>query len=126
MAEFEPLLSDLFMELYRKIDVMQALGDSNAPSAMDILQARSQFVAPMFELHSVMEHKGERSKGRKAKVKAKGEGTMGRAGERWTKEDDMRLRELYQDGKPIVQISEEFTRTRGAIRSRLKKLGLIE
>ena len=128
VAEFEPLLSDLFMELYRKIDVMQALGNSNAPSAMDILQARSQFVAPMFELHSVMEKpsKGEKASGRKAKVKAKGEGTMGRAGERWTKEDDMRLRELYQDGKPIVQISEEFTRTRGAIRSRLKKLGLIE
>jgi len=48
------------------------------------------------------------------------------AGARWTVEDDLRLRELYQEGTPIAQIAKEFGRTNGAIRSRLKKLGLVE
>jgi hypothetical protein len=48
------------------------------------------------------------------------------AGARWMVEDDMRLRELYQEGTPIAQLAREFGRTYGAIRARLKKLGLIE
>jgi hypothetical protein len=48
------------------------------------------------------------------------------AGARWMVEDDLRLRELYQEGTPIAQIAREFNRTQGAIRSRLKKLGLVE
>jgi hypothetical protein len=41
-------------------------------------------------------------------------------------EDDLRLRELFQEGTPIAQLAKEFGRTNGAIRSRLKKLGLVE
>jgi hypothetical protein len=48
------------------------------------------------------------------------------AGARWMVEDDLRLRELFQEGTPIAQIAKEFNRTYGSIRSRLKKLGLIE
>ncbi len=48
------------------------------------------------------------------------------AGARWMVEDDLRLRELFQEGTPITQLAKEFNRTQGAIRSRLKKLGLIE
>jgi len=48
------------------------------------------------------------------------------AGERWMVEDDLRLRELFQEGTPIAQLASDFNRTYGAIRSRLKKLGLIE
>ena len=48
------------------------------------------------------------------------------AGARWMVEDDLRLRELYQEGTPIAKLAKEFNRTQGAIRSRLKKLGLIE
>jgi hypothetical protein len=48
------------------------------------------------------------------------------AGARWMVEDDLRLRELFQEGTPIAQIAREFNRTQGAIRSRLKKLGLVE
>ena len=48
------------------------------------------------------------------------------AGARWMAEDDMRLRELFQEGTPIAQLAKEFGRTYGAIRSRLKKLGLVE
>ena len=48
------------------------------------------------------------------------------AGARWTTEDDLRLRELFQEGTPITQLARDFNRTYGAIRARLKKLGLIE
>jgi hypothetical protein len=51
---------------------------------------------------------------------------ISQAGARWMVEDDMRLRELYQEGTPIAQLAKDFNRTYGAIRSRLKKLGLIE
>ena len=48
------------------------------------------------------------------------------AGARWMVEDDLRLRELFQEGTPIAQLAQKFNRTYGAIRARLKKLGLIE
>jgi len=48
------------------------------------------------------------------------------AGERWKIEDDLRLRELFIEGTTIAQLAKEFNRTYGAIRARLKKLGLIE
>ena len=48
------------------------------------------------------------------------------AGARWMVEDDLRLRELFQEGTPIAQIAREFGRTNGSIRARLKKLGLVE
>ena len=51
---------------------------------------------------------------------------ISQAGARWMVEDDMRLRELFQEDTPIAQLAREFGRTYGAIRSRLKKLGLIE
>ena len=48
------------------------------------------------------------------------------AGARWMVEDDMRLRELFQEGTPIARLAKEFGRTYGSIRARLKKLGLVE
>ena len=48
------------------------------------------------------------------------------AGARWMVEDDLRLRELFQEGTPIAQLAKEFNRTNGSIRARLKKLGLVE
>ena len=48
------------------------------------------------------------------------------AGARWMVEDDLRLRELFQEGTPIAQLAKEFNRTYGSIRARLKKLRLIE
>lgn len=42
----------------------------------------------------------------------------------WSDEDDMRLRALYEEGKSIKELMELFSRNHGAIKSRLKKLGL--
>lgn len=61
---------------------------------------------------------------RQKRVQAKPETPQ--AGARWMVEDDLRLRELFKEGTPIAQLTKEFNRTYGAIRSRLKKLGLIE
>ena len=61
---------------------------------------------------------------RQKRVQAKPETPQ--AGARWMVEDDLRLRELFQEGTPIALLTKEFNRTYGAIRARLKKLGLIE
>lgn len=42
----------------------------------------------------------------------------------WTEEDDNRLRQLYQDGKTTSELADLFERNTGAIRSRIRKLGL--
>ena len=44
----------------------------------------------------------------------------------WTDEDDNRLRHLYAEGKSTSELMEVFGRNRGAITSRIKKLGLKE
>ena len=44
----------------------------------------------------------------------------------WEKEADEYLMSLYKEGKSIKELAEIFERQRGAIRSRLKKLGVIE
>jgi DNA-directed RNA polymerase specialized sigma24 family protein len=44
----------------------------------------------------------------------------------WTDEDDNRLELLYCEGKSGPELSKEFRRSSGAIRSRIKKLELKE
>ena len=41
----------------------------------------------------------------------------------WAEEDDVRLRQLYAEGKSIQELMGIFGRNRGAIKSRLRKLG---
>lgn len=48
------------------------------------------------------------------------------AGKPWTSEDDGNLIEMYEDGISITEIAAHYKRTRGAIRSRLVKLGIEE
>ena len=48
------------------------------------------------------------------------------AGQPWKVEDDLRLRELFLEGTTVAQLAQEFNRTQGSIRARLKKLGLTE
>lgn len=43
--------------------------------------------------------------------------------ERWTKEDDYQLAEMYQNGEKLSALTAHFHRNRGAILSRLRKLG---
>ncbi len=43
----------------------------------------------------------------------------------WTEDDDLKLRRRHQTGETVAAIATEFGRKPGAIRSRLKKLGLV-
>jgi hypoxanthine phosphoribosyltransferase len=45
-----------------------------------------------------------------------------KAYERWTKEDDELLVNMFRQGKSIAELANHFQRKKGAIRSRLKKL----
>ncbi len=44
----------------------------------------------------------------------------------WDKAQDEKLQELFVKGSPVVGLAQTFNRTRGAIRSRLAKLGLVD
>lgn len=44
----------------------------------------------------------------------------------WDKTQDDKLRELFVQGVPIAGLVKTFNRTRGAIRARLAKLGLLD
>ncbi|MBE9570849.1 MAG: hypothetical protein IMF11_09495, partial [Proteobacteria bacterium] len=48
-----------------------------------------------------------------------------RAYERWTKDEDVRLKIEYDKGLGIQPLSEMFQRQPGSIRSRLRKLGIL-
>ena len=49
-----------------------------------------------------------------------------RAGKRWTSEEDEQLKNEYQEGMSISQLTKKHERKYGAIRARLARLGLIE
>jgi len=44
----------------------------------------------------------------------------------WSADDDARLTELFRDDKKVSVLVKEFGRQRGAIESRLVRLGLVE
>ena len=44
----------------------------------------------------------------------------------WSKEMEQELKKLYNEGKSLKEIAENFKRKTGAIRSRLIKLGLLQ
>ncbi len=48
------------------------------------------------------------------------------AGRPWTKDDDARLTEMFEEDTPMTKMAAEFGRKSGAINARLAKLGLIE
>jgi hypothetical protein len=61
-----------------------------------------------------------------AKPKAAPEPSRPAAGKPWTPEEEQRLREAFASNPSIAEIAAAHGRTRGAISSRLIKLGLIE
>ena len=59
-------------------------------------------------------------------AKNKNAGAPVRHGVAWSAEEDDRLRTLFVAGKAIAALAEAHQRKRGAITSRLVKLGLLE
>ena len=48
------------------------------------------------------------------------------SGKKWTAEEDEQLKQLFEKGIKIVELQKTFMRSRGSIKSRLSKLGLID
>lgn len=48
------------------------------------------------------------------------------AGTKWTSEEDALLRLRFGEGRPVAELSRLHSRSRGAINSRLERIGLIE
>lgn len=49
-----------------------------------------------------------------------------RQGEQWTGQEDTQLKTAFRNGAQIARLAQSHQRTKGAIRSRLRKLELIE
>ena len=61
------------------------------------------------------------------RVKTKAERTKPENhGNPWTTEDDIELKQMYQDGIEVRGLAAHFSRTTGGIKERLLLLGLIE
>lgn len=132
VSDFETLLSELFLTMHQKIHLMKALKSVDYPSADTLLEARNTFIAPMAELHAVMEKPPKKTK--KSKPTAadqtlldiKAAAKPQHAGERWMVEDDFRLYALFEQNMSINDIAKELSRTYSSIRARLKKFHLIQ
>ena len=48
------------------------------------------------------------------------------AGAAWSAEEDERLKQEFQEGMTMAEMARQHSRTRGGIKARLKKHGLIE
>jgi DNA helicase II / ATP-dependent DNA helicase PcrA len=70
--------------------------------------------------------KDRSSKERDRMTKNKNAGAPARHGVAWSADEDDRLRALFVAGKAIAKLAEAHQRKRGAITSRLVKLGLLE
>mgnify|MGYP006267181875 CR=1 FL=1 len=72
--------------------------------------------------------KAEKSSGMSRKPEAKTRTTKKQprnAGQPWTSEQDATLEDMFNLGLPMSELSQHFGRTRGSIRARLRKLGLL-
>ena len=49
-----------------------------------------------------------------------------KAYEPWSEEDDLKLEQLYNQGLTTSELSKKMGRGNGAIRSRLRKLGIVD
>ena len=63
---------------------------------------------------------------RKPKPSPIGETSKSMQGALWAKEEEQRLIEEFKEGLSLEEIAEKHGRTSGGIRSRLRKLELIE
>jgi hypothetical protein len=70
--------------------------------------------------------KDRSTKERDRMTRNRNDGAPVRHGVAWSADEDDRLRALFVAGKAIAKLAEAHQRKRGAITSRLMKLGLLE
>ena len=110
-------------EDYLKITQSKFLG-SDERRREKIFISRSELIEFRNAINKVINYWNLEIKEKSAKKINKAE-LQGNAYLPWEKEADEYLTSLYKEGKSIKELAEIFERQKGGIRSRLKKLGLI-
>lgn len=105
------------MDITRAKEILELLADGVNPLTGEVLSANDSCnqVEVVRALHTVLKHLSTKNS---QKVLPK------KAGRPWTKEDDKKLRELFDSGMTKQDLCIEFDRSLGSITSRLAKLGL--
>ena len=107
------------MDITRAKEIVAALAEGVDPTTGEILPADHvcNNVEVVRAFYALLQQDGNIEKQKKK---------YENASKRWTKEEDERLKQLFQDGLKISELQKEFLRSRGSIESRLVKLGLLE
>ena len=107
------------MDKKEVIQVLEALAGGVDPVSGEIFPADSPYQS--VEVTRALFHALEAVKGAKDKKPL-----PERQGEKWTEQEDQQLTEGFNNEVKVAELAKTHQRTSGAIRSRLKKLGLIE
>lgn len=81
---------------------------------------KPEFVNPKFDKPKSDKPKFDRAEFNRARNRPDG------AGAAWSAEEDERLKQEFQEGMTMAEMARRHSRTRGGIKARLKKHGLIE
>ena len=141
-SDFDTMISDLYLILSQKAALMQAVAQE--PTTDAYLKAKSKFVATPMQTQSVF---GKPTKSKTQKKRARLQEKTGdikqdvvleldvsymqkqkeiyeKAYGKWTQEEEHKLVEMKQSGSTIKTLIETLKRNKGAIISRLRKLGI--
>lgn len=111
------------MNLLETIKIIEALADGIHPVTGEILTPASPLDEPLVirALYSAAQHLKQAQVGEERPRTA-----PPKAGSGWSAEEEQELIRQFKAKLPIKAIAESHQRTRGAIQSRLARLGLIE
>lgn len=110
------------MELGKALEIIKALSDGTDPLTGEIFPPNSPFQHPntvraLFKAIDALERMQERKKRQKSLPE--------NAGNPWYEEEDKLLIDQFDKGVSVTELSRNHGRTKGAINSRLVKLGKI-
>jgi hypothetical protein len=111
------------MDNKRAIEIIKMLADGIDPNTGEVFPADS----PYQNVNIVRAlHKAKEALKRVSKIDSRIRNLPQRAGKPWDTEESNLLAERFDSGMPIAEIAKVHKRTKGAISSRLVKLGKIE
>ena len=110
------------MEIERAKEIISALAEGIDPTTGELLPQSSvcnngDVVRALYSVLNAL-NKPKSKELPRAKTKM--------SGRPWSDQEDVLLKELYLSGKTQSELSERLQRSKGGIRARLKRLGLID
>lgn len=110
------------MDNQEALDIIQALSDGLNPFLNDALPSESICHNTAVNEALQLAIEGLQSK---LKSEARHASLPTKAGEPWTDEEAQQVVAAYESGQTMAEIAKEHQRTKGAIQSRLEKLGKL-